>query len=105
MDATLRRSAVDAFLPAGFVRAVETSEPLVEATLIDTKSPPRLAVPLMNFSGSPIERLTVRLREPGRWDRVRSVERGPVLLRATADGIEVALPLDVADMLLFDASR
>ncbi len=36
---------------------------------------------------------------------VRSVERGSVPFKAGAEGIEVALPLDVADMLLLDASR
>ena len=102
MDKALRRAITDAFLPAGFVRPVEASEPLVETTLIETKAPHRLAVPLMNFTGAPLGALTVRLRGLGAPRSVRSVERG-ALKAETGDGcVEITLPLDVADMLLVD---
>lgn len=105
MDARIRRAVVDDFLPTGFVRPVETSEPLVEATLIETKMPRRLAVPLMNYTGKPVASLKVTLRGLGSWSRVRSVERGDLSIVADGGIATVALPLDVADMLLFDGER
>jgi len=105
MDARIRHALVDAFLPADFVRPVETSEPLVEATVIETRSPRRLAVPLMNFTGRPLAALTVTLRGLGPWSAVRSVERGRLLLEANGEASRITLPLDVADMLLLDAQR
>ena len=59
MDASLRRRLVDDFLPKDFVRPVVCSEPLVETTSID--SPGRLGVPLINYTGQPIEKLTVQI--------------------------------------------
>jgi len=105
MDAALRRALVDHFLPEGFVRPVECSEPLVETTVIDTPKPPRMAVPLVNYSGKPIPRLTVRVGGVSAAASVHSVVRGR--LRPAFDGgaMTVALPLDVADMLLVDLPR
>ncbi len=105
MDPRVRQALVDAFLPPGFVRPVATSQPLVEATLIETKSPRRLAVPLMNFSGTPLPSVTVSLRGLGAWSKVRSVERGPLQLESGEGVTNVTLPLDVADMLLLDGLR
>jgi hypothetical protein len=102
MDKALRAAITDAFLPPGFVRPVETSEPLVEATLIETKAPGRVAVPLMNFTGAPLRSVTVRLRGIGTPRSVRSVERGALKSAAVSGAVEITLPLDVADMLLVD---
>jgi hypothetical protein len=79
---------------------VNCSEPLVESTCID--SPGKLAVPLMNYTGKPIERLIVSIRDVKPGAKVKSVERGE--LKATfADGaMIVELPINVADMLLID---
>ena len=59
-----------------------------------------LAVPLMNFTGSPIERLTVRIRDLPKVSRVRSVRHGNLTPRFEETTLVVELPLDVADMLL-----
>ncbi len=105
MDVRIRQVLVDAFLPPSFVRPVEASAPLVEATLIEARSPRRVAVPLMNFGGTPLPAVTVTLRGLGKWSHVRSVERGALAIEAQGDDLSVTLPLDVADMLLFDAER
>ncbi|NQT53269.1 hypothetical protein HQ576_14510, partial [bacterium] len=73
-DAKLHRAIVGQFLTAGrYQRPVVCSEPLVETTCIDTAKPPRLAVPLMNYTGKPIARLTVTIRDVPSAKRVRSV--------------------------------
>jgi hypothetical protein len=87
-------------------RPVECSVPLVETTCIDTPplggKPAKLAVPLMNFTGQPIDRLTIRIRELPKVTSVRSVERGPLTPRYEGATLVVDLALDVADMLLID---
>ncbi len=101
MDAGLRRALVDAFLPPGFPRPVETSEPLVEATLLESPGQKRLAVPLMNWTGRPQAALRVRVASVTPR-AVRSVERGALKGASVGGAYEVTLPLDVADMLLVD---
>jgi hypothetical protein len=100
MDVGLRRALVDAFLPAGFARPVETSEPLVEATLLETPASGRIAVPLMNYTGKPLASVSVTLRGVLGVRSVRSVERRPLHYEATDGALTITLPLDVADMLL-----
>jgi len=103
MDPALRRAIVDAFLPADFERPVTCSEQLVEATIIDTERPRRrMAVPLMNYTGHPIERLEVRVSGVGRVSGVRSVRQGRLRARIQDGALVVSLPLEVADMLLID---
>ncbi len=103
MDPQLRRALVDDFLPAGFVRPVACSEPLVETTCIDTEKPAkRLAVPLMNYTGKPISQLTVTIPGLARAAGVRSVEHEKVAYAFKDGGLTVTLPLEVADMLLID---
>ncbi|MFW6161203.1 MAG: hypothetical protein ACODAJ_00450, partial [Planctomycetota bacterium] len=102
MDERLRRRLVDAFLPDDFVRPVLCSEPLVETTCIDTADPPRLAVPLLNYTGRPIAALTVRVRGLPRARRVRSVEAGELEATFQGEVLTVTLPLAAADMLLID---
>ncbi|MFP4055752.1 MAG: hypothetical protein ACLF0G_02665 [Candidatus Brocadiia bacterium] len=83
-------------------RPVLCSEPLVETTCIDTTEPPRLAVPLMNYTGKPIARLTVTVCDLPSARRVRSVQRGALSPRFREGAMVVELPLEVADMLLID---
>src|SRR5262249_47483177 len=68
MDARMRRALVDDFLPAGFVRPVECSEPLVESTCIDTAAgggePAPLAGPLLHLPRKPIPAPPGRLPAP-----------------------------------------
>lgn len=106
MDAGLREAVVDAFLPRGFVRPVECSETLVESTVIDTPAasgrPRRLAVSLMNYTGKPIEGLTVRIADVERAASVWSVDRGTLEPRYDGGTMVLTLPLEIADMLLID---
>jgi hypothetical protein len=120
MSPGLREALVDAFLPPQLVRPVVCDAPLVEATLIDSPPqlldgstadraeppraprPTRLAVPLMNYSGVPVARLTVRVAGIDSVRSVRSVERGPLRGEVRAGTLVVSLPFDVADMLLID---
>jgi hypothetical protein len=102
MDAGLRRALVDDFLPAGFVRPVECSEPLVETTCLDTAEPARLAVPLLNYTGRPIAALTVRINGLTGARRVRSVERGELKAEVQGEALVVRLPLEVTDMVLIE---
>ena len=88
------------------LKPVQCSADLVETTCIDTPplhgKPARLAIPLMNYSGKPIEKLTVKIPGLAKAKSVRSVERGTLAPVFTSDAMTVALPLDVADMLLID---
>lgn len=106
MDLGISASLVGQFLRVGFVRPVECSEPLVETTCIDTPAkdgkPARLAVPLLNFKGRLIERLTVKLNGLTGVKSVRSVKIGPLKMETKDGATVVTLPLDVADMLLID---
>lgn len=106
MDRGIREAIVDAFLPRGFVRPVECGETLVESTVIDTPAaqgrPRRLAVSLMNYTGKPIEGLTVRITDVERARSVRSVEHGTLAPRHEGKTMVLTLPLEIADMLLVD---
>ena len=102
MDPALRRALVDDFLPADFVRPVECSETLVETTCIDTPKTNRLAVPLMNYTGTPIPELTVKLNGLAKARAVRSVVHGKLKPVFRDGAATLKFPLDVTDMLLID---
>jgi hypothetical protein len=101
-DIELHKALVGDFLPRGFRRPVVCSESLVETTCIDTAKPPRLAVPLMNYTGTPIPNLTVTVRDLPAARRVRSIQHGALSPSFEEGAMTVELPLDVADMLLID---
>ncbi len=102
MDTNLREALVDDFLPEGFVRQVHCDRALIEATCIETFNPPRLAVPLMNYSGEPLDSVTVTISGLRSAARVRSVECGTLQAEFREAAMHVTLPLDVTDMLLID---
>jgi hypothetical protein len=100
---------VDDFLAgrAGFdARPVVTTDGLVETSCIDTPAkdgkPAKLAVPLVNWSGGPLTSLTVTIRGVDKATKVRSVERGELKFIQGKGGIQIEMPLDVADMILID---
>ncbi len=112
MDAHLRSLITTNFLPKGFTNPVKCvvarpmavaelyDDVLVESTCIDSKG--KLAVPLINYTGRPIDSLIVRINGLTDAKRIRSVERGE-LKGQTKDGVTtVTLRLDVADILLID---
>lgn len=103
MNVNLRYALVDDFLPEGFVRPVVCSEPLVESTCIDTQTPAqRLAVPLMNYTGKAVEKLTVTVNGCGKAKSVSSVEQGSLKPEFNNSAMMVTIPLGVTDMLLID---
>jgi hypothetical protein len=87
-------------------KPVITTDGLVETTCIDTPAPngqpAKLAVPLINWSGTPIPALTVTIRTENPVRKVRSVERGELKFTSLKGGIQLQMPLNVADMLLID---
>jgi hypothetical protein len=98
----------DDFLGAGAfaVKPVVTTDGLVETTCIDTPAkggqPAKLAVPLVNWSGAEITTLTVSIRGVEKPSKVRSVERGELKFTQLKGGIQIQMPLNVADMILID---
>ena len=102
MNARLRAALADAFLPPDYQRPVVCSEPLVETTVIETTKPPRLGIPLVNYTGKPIANLTVKVRGVGETAKVRSVVRGGLKPEFVGGTMVVRLPLAVADVLLID---
>jgi hypothetical protein len=109
MSQPLRARLVDDFLagPGGRdARPVSTTDGLVETTCIDTPErdgkPGKLAVPLINWSGGEITTLTLTIRGLDKVSKVRSVERGELKYTQQKGGIQIVMPLDVADMLLID---
>ena len=106
MNTGIRSSFVDSLLPAGFSRPVECSEKLIETSCIDTPAangqPARLAVTLINYTGTPVKEMTVRVSDLAGAKSVKSLERGPLTPTFKDGAMTVTLPLDVADMLLID---
>jgi hypothetical protein len=109
MSQHLRARLVDDFLAGAAgreARPVTTTNGLVETTCIDTPArdgkPARLAVPLINWSGDSLTSLTITIRGVDRVSRVRSVERGDLTVTQGKGGVQIVMPLDVADMLLID---
>lgn len=109
MSQAIRARLVDDFLPglSGFnSRPVATTDGLVETTCIDTPEldgkPAKLAVPLVNWTGGEITTLTITIRGLDKVTRLRSVERGDLKYTQLKGGIQIVMPLDVADMLLID---
>lgn len=108
MSPFLRLRLVDDFLGrgAGVARPVVCSAGLVETTCIDTPAlagkPARLAVPLVNWSGSPVDKMVVTVRNVDKVSAVRSVERGELKYTLAKGSLVIEMPLDVADMLLID---
>ncbi len=87
-------------------KPVVTTDGLVETTCIDTPAkgttPAKLAVPLVNWTGSEITSLTITIRGVDKVSKVRSVERGELKFTQVKGGIQINMPLNVADMLLID---
>ena len=57
---------------------------------------------MMNFSGKKINMLTVKVNGIKKASSVRSVKEGTLKATVADDQLTVALPLDIADMLLID---
>jgi hypothetical protein len=108
MSLTLLSRLTDDFLGFGGrdAKPVITTDGLVETTCIDTPAkdgkPAKLAVPLVNWSGAELTSLTITIRGVDKVTKVRSVERGELKFTQVKGGIQINMPLNVADMLLID---
>lgn len=101
MDVSLRKLYVDDLLPTSIVRPVVCSENLVESTVLDSGTK-ALAVPLLNFTGKRIDKLTVTIEGLASAKSVRSVEQGVLKANFAGGKATITLPIDIADMLLID---
>ncbi|MBI3463132.1 MAG: hypothetical protein HY000_08755 [Planctomycetes bacterium] len=79
-------------------RPVETSEPLVDATVIE--APQGLAVPLANYSGKPVPALTVLVRNVGEFKQIFAVKHGDLKFERRGQDITFTLPLQWSEMLV-----
>jgi hypothetical protein len=77
LDAGLRDALVRAHLPTDFRPPVSCDQPLVELGLIETTAPAaRLGVVLANYTGTPLDSVTVTLDGVAATTRVRSIRHG-----------------------------
>jgi len=83
---------------AGTTRDVTTSNDLVEARVIRSKT--GFALPLANYSSEPIERLIVRVHEPRKLQRLESVSLGEVQYRRNGEWIEFGVPIGLVRMFV-----
>jgi hypothetical protein len=98
LSEAMRRWIVDPALAAGVEPPVRTDVDLVDAPLL--LSPTGAAITLLNWTGGPVDDLTVRASLPFVPRAVRSVRRGPVPFEVAPGGVVVHLPLaDGSDVL------
>jgi hypothetical protein len=84
-------------------RPVEVSEPLVETHLIE--APQGIAVTLNNFRFEDIGELKVGVRTDRTFDEISSSDRGKLDWKKTDRGIELSLPLGVADIVTLRSGK
>ena len=85
---------------AGVTKPVECSEPLVDASILESDR--GIVIPLANFSGRPIKRIRVTLRDVGEPRRIYTTERGDLRPQRRADGIVVEFPIRLTDFLVLE---
>src|SRR5262249_37109597 len=81
----------------GAKRVVVCSEPLVETTVLESKS--GVVVPLINWSGGPVKGLRVTAQVPAAPTKVTRASGGPVTVEKQEGKTVYVLDLDVADAL------
>ena len=89
-----------ALTQAGVVKRVECSEPLVEGDLLESRQ--GVVISLANFSGRPIADLRVTVRPNRAVSKVWSVQRGTLEHRAVEGGVQVQMPVGVADFVVVE---
>jgi hypothetical protein len=77
---------------------VKASNPLVDATVID--SPSGTVVSLANYSGRPIPNLKVKIKDIGRYRSVIAARAPNVQLAEEGNFLSVSLPLEWGDMII-----
>ena len=82
----------------GLVPSVDCSQPLVETTIIESKH--GVAIPMINWSGEPVEGLQVTVALPSAPNQA-TLASGNKLIEKEVDGKRIfTLNLDVADALI-----
>lgn len=96
-----REAIVAPLRHAGAEKYIRVSAPMVETTLLE--SPRGLAVPLLNWSGKPLTRITVTLPIPGTGNyTIRSVECGVLPGVRKGNCMTISLPLHTIDVLMLE---
>ena len=97
-DAALRRFITLPHALSGVVEPVQSDAPQVEATFMEGAA--GWAVPLANYTGAPVEKLTVTIR-PGRpCEDVFSARQGQLQAAIAPDGsLQVTIPLESTDII------
>jgi len=93
-----RRLVAWALAQAGVVPTVQTSAPVVEATLLTGKA--GSVVVIANLTYEPIETLAVTVRLPQAPKTATSVEQGELELRQVPGGVTFSLPLEWTDLVV-----
>jgi hypothetical protein len=83
---------------AGLKSALRFSEQLIDGTVIE--SPAGCAIPLANYSGKPVRRLTITIAGCGIVRSVESARRGKLSFRNADGPVSITLPLEDADLIV-----
>jgi hypothetical protein len=86
---------------AGCAPYVKTSEPLVEATLMESEAHGAI-VPLVNFAPTAIEKLRVAFPGLNNPRSCRSIRHGKLVIHGAGRECYVELPLEIADFVVLD---
>ena len=84
---------------ARVVKEVETSEPLVEATIMQCKDKNTILIPLVNYSLKDISALKIKLNIKG-IKSIKSQKQGEIKYEQTKDGVTFTLSLKLVDFLI-----
>ena len=84
---------------AGIDTPVKVDMPMVETPMLVSEV--GAAVTILNWTGTPVPKLRVTIKAPFKVREVSSVTSGNLPFSPVKDGVEVSLPLDSADILLF----
>jgi hypothetical protein len=97
-DTNVQQLIVAPVIAAKVQQDVRLSHGLIDATPIDSAA--GHAIPLANYSGKRIPRLTVTVSGCNEIRTVTSARRGRLSFQVTTNGVSITLPLDVADLIV-----
>ena len=94
---TLRDLITDPVHDAGVVAPVSANVPLVETPMLVSEA--GAAITVLNWTGAPVDALTMTARPGFAVARAESIKQGPLAIRKIAGGVVVTLPLGAADIV------
>ena len=83
---------------AGVRPPVTADRPMIETPMLVSSA--GAAVTVLNWSGEPVEKLSLRVRVPFAVRTVEAVKGGRLAFEPTKDGVTCALPLGAADIVM-----